>query len=201
MWVVKLGGSLAFSAHLRAWAERLAGLRNLVVVPGGGPFADQVRLAQAHWGFDDGTAHHMALLGMEQYGRMLCALRAGLVPAGSESSIRRLLLRGLTPVWMPAGMVLDDPDIPRSWDVTSDSLAAWLCGRLGAEALVLVKSAAIPAAGLGMDEMVRRDIVDPAFPHQVRLAAVPVQLLSTPDHDRLAALVPGAAVPATQPPD
>ena len=42
--VVKLGGSHAFATHLRAWLDALAQAGgNVVVVPGGGPFADAVR--------------------------------------------------------------------------------------------------------------------------------------------------------------
>ena len=75
-WIVKIGGSLAAGpAALGRWLLALeAGRRRVVVVPGGGPFADTVRSAQAELGFDDSTAHRMALLAMEQYGMALCAL-------------------------------------------------------------------------------------------------------------------------------
>jgi Amino acid kinase family len=58
--VVKLGGSFAFSEHLRKWVEALAAcVGRVVIVPGGGPFADAVRLAQTRMGFDDRAAHQM----------------------------------------------------------------------------------------------------------------------------------------------
>ena len=48
--VVKLGGSFAFSVHLRAWIEAIAACAGrVVIVPGGGPFADTVRAAQQEW--------------------------------------------------------------------------------------------------------------------------------------------------------
>lgn len=87
MWVVKLGGSLAASDRLPDWLRSLAGRSDLVLVPGGGPFADQVRAMQARWGFDDATAHHLALLAMEQFGRMLCALLAGLASAATPQAM------------------------------------------------------------------------------------------------------------------
>jgi dihydroneopterin aldolase len=56
--IVKLGGSFAFSAHLRDWVAAIAGCAGgAVIVPGGGPFADTVRVAQAEMGFDDCAAH------------------------------------------------------------------------------------------------------------------------------------------------
>ena len=80
--VVKLGGSLAFSQHLRAWISALAACPGrAVIVPGGGPFADAVRSAQTRMGYDDHAAHHMALLAMEQYGRALISLNGLLAAA------------------------------------------------------------------------------------------------------------------------
>jgi len=126
-----LGGSLSQSRYLNRWLSVLAAAGGAVaIVPGGGPFADQVRTLQKRRRFDDATAHHMALLAMEQYGRMLAGLSPGLRPAASRAEIARARRAGLTAVWMPTRMVLADPRIAASWDITSDSLAAWLAGKL-----------------------------------------------------------------------
>jgi dihydroneopterin aldolase len=163
--VVKLGGSLAGSAELGAWLEVLgrAGGGRAIVVPGGGPFADQVRAAQRSLGFDDGTAHHLAILAMEQFGRVLAALGSGLVPADSRRAVERALAAGKVAVWLPARMTLGRPEIAESWAVTSDSLAAWLAGVLGVRHLALVKSAAPPPGPVAADELARRGLVDPMF--------------------------------------
>jgi dihydroneopterin aldolase len=139
--VVKLGGSHAFSPRLPQWLAAIGrGAGRVVMVPGGGPFADAVRTAQPVMGFGDGTAHHMALLAMEQYGLALAALDDRLVPAADEDAIRGALRRQRVPVWMPSAMALGAADIAESWNVTSDSLAAWLARRIGARRLVLIKS-------------------------------------------------------------
>jgi len=165
LWVVKIGGSVAGAPNLlRGWLAALAGgAGRVVLVPGGGPFADAVRDAQAGLGFDDGTAHHLALLAMEQYGRALCALADGLVPAASLADLTARRLAGRIPVWMPVPLTLGAPEVPASWDVTSDSLSAWLAGRLRARRLVLVKSAPRPPDGLPLGEAVAGNLVDPAF--------------------------------------
>lgn len=196
MWVVKLGGSLAFSDHLPVWLDRLAGRSDLVVVPGGGPFADQVRILQGRWGFADSAAHHMALLGMEQFGRMLCGLRSGLSPAASLFQIFQLAGEGVTPVWLPVAMVRDDPSIAESWEVTSDSLAAWLCGQLGAEDLLLIKSGNFATEPSSTRELADEGIVDWAFPAYVEAVGVSVHLLGASDAERLDALVQGRNVAA-----
>jgi aspartokinase-like uncharacterized kinase len=178
MWVVKLGGSLESSGRLQVWLRALARRRDLVLVPGGGPFADQVRSAQARWGFDDAAAHHLALLAMEQFGRLLCAIQAGLVPAGSRDGIQAAVRAGATPVWMPTKMALGDLRIAQSWDVTSDSLAAWLCAELVAQGLVLVKR--VLPAGVPQDLAVlsAQGVVDPAFPGYARGLHVPIVVVS-----------------------
>ncbi|MCW3024506.1 MAG: putative archaeal kinase, partial [Conexibacter sp.] len=69
--VVKVGGGLAREAGdgaLRALCTRIAeaGARHpLLVVPGGGPFADMVREHDRRFGLRPRTAHWMAILAME----------------------------------------------------------------------------------------------------------------------------------------
>src|SRR5260370_2340876 len=135
--IVKLGGSHAFSPHVKDWLDAIAGCAGCaVVVPGGGPFADAVRMVQPRMGFDDRAAHEMAVLAMEQYGCALTNLGAHLKRAASAPAIRKVLRAGGVPVWSPADMVRGAKDIPWSWDVTSDSLSAWLAASPGAKPLL-----------------------------------------------------------------
>ena len=89
--VVKVGGSLgARPRTLRRLMSTLAVLARrhpLVVVPGGGPFADQVRRADRRFGLGDSPAHWMAILAMDQYAHLLASLPNGAVIArGSPSA-------------------------------------------------------------------------------------------------------------------
>jgi aspartokinase-like uncharacterized kinase len=152
--IVKLGGSHALSPLLAGWLEaigRAAG--GVVVVPGGGPFADAVRVAQPAMRFDDDAAHDMALMAMAQYGRALTSLASGFVYADTLDALHEAVARRQVPVWSPWPMLRAHPDIPRSWEVTSDSLAAWLAATLDAWRLVLIKQCAQAP-----------DLVDEAFP-------------------------------------
>src|SRR5215468_199322 len=125
--VVKLGGSFVGSRHLAGWIDALANFKGrAVVVPGGGPFADAVRQAQTKIGFKDAVAHHLALLAMEQFAWALASLSARFCIADSATAIRRALRAGNVAIWSPTKMVLGTPEIPPSWEITSDSLAAWL---------------------------------------------------------------------------
>src|SRR5215475_14898661 len=163
--VVKLGGSLVGSRHLADWVGALAscGGRS-VIVPGGGPFADAVRQAQAKIGFSDAAAHHLALLAMEQFGWALASFSSNFRVADSAIAIGNALRAGEVPIWSPVKMVLVCREISPSWDVTSDSLAAWLAGQIGARQLVLVKHGAPFGDPLGAADLAARGIVDQAFP-------------------------------------
>ena len=181
--VVKLGGSLAFSDALKPWLDALADCAgHVIVVPGGGPFADAVRAAQPDMGFDDRAAHHMALTAMEQYGRALVSLGEGLVLAGSAAAIHRAVRDGRVPVWAPARMALCAQDVPASWDMTSDSLAGWLAGKLGAHRILLVKQANVSGP---LRDLVARGVVDPLFPRF--LAAARAEAFVAGPHDHAAA--------------
>jgi aspartokinase-like uncharacterized kinase len=161
--VAKLGGSHAFSPLLRPWIgaiERAAG--SIVLVPGGGPFADAVRSAQREMGFDDRAADSMALLAMAQYGTALAGIGTCLALAETEQEIRALAASGRVPVWSPMRMVRAAPDVPATWDVTSDSLALWLARRLGADRVLLVKHRGATAESL--PALVREGFLDSAFP-------------------------------------
>jgi 5-(aminomethyl)-3-furanmethanol phosphate kinase len=161
--VVKLGGSYANSRLLRSWLqaiERHAG--RVVLVPGGGPFADCVRATQTSMGFDAGAAHEMALLAMTQYGRALVSLGSSLRMADDVPAITAALRSRQVPVWSPLPMILAGSDVKASWDVTSDSLALWLAIRLAADALVIIKRRAAPEGPVPL--FVAEGLLDAAFP-------------------------------------
>lgn len=199
MWVLKLGGSLNDSEYLIDWlrqAVHVAGRgASLILVPGGGAYADQVRRAQMRWGFDDQSAHRMALLAMEQTAAMLCALQHGLTEAGTERAIRQTLARGGVPVWRPSGMALADPGIAADWTVTSDSLALWLAGRVGARGVLLVKSADWSTVCDDVASLQGCGLLDRAFRHFLDRLDCPVGLMRRDNSAALSAVLNGHAGP------
>jgi aspartokinase-like uncharacterized kinase len=73
--VIKVGGSLSRGERLGPLCQRLAALGRqhpLLVVPGGGAFADTVREYDQRYRLSDHAAHWMAVLAMDQYGYLLC---------------------------------------------------------------------------------------------------------------------------------
>lgn len=170
MWVVKLGGSLQSSSSLRDWTELIGreGGGKIVLVPGGGRFADAVRTVQRELRFDDRTAHVLALLAMEQFGAVLASFAPELVPTQSKPEIQDVLARGRVPVWMPHALVSLSADIVSDWSFTSDSLSLWLARLLEAETLLLVKSIAMPRPDATPEELSTAGMIDSAFPALAR---------------------------------
>ena len=164
MWVVKIGGSLSHDPALRGWLTELAevGGGRVVIVPGGGDFADKVRQYQAEWRFNDLAAHNMCLLAMTQYALMMQGLLPELVLASSEAKVRRALRDGRVAIWVPTSLMRDEPDAMSNWDTTSDSLAAWLSTMLNAERLIVVKSCPIEL-GEPIESLASNGIVDRRF--------------------------------------
>jgi 5-(aminomethyl)-3-furanmethanol phosphate kinase len=142
--VVKIGGGLLRDEGLdglgRACADviELSRCHPVLVVPGGGPFADAVRAVDAQVVLSDQVAHALALGAMDQLGVLLAPLLPAVEPLARLAAPRRLGL--LT----AATAFADHADIPESWAVTSDSLAVLAAGVIGAEEVVLLK----PVAGV-----------------------------------------------------
>jgi len=177
------------------WIDAIAGCAGrAVIVPGGGPFADLVRGAQARMRFDDRAAHRMALLAMEQYACAITSLHERLSLADSSDAIRRSLIDGRVPVWLPSRMALDATEIPQSWDVTSDSLAAWLAGKIKAERLLLAKHVEPAHGTTRVADLAARDIVDKAFAKILAASGVPAFILGPNDYMAIGRSVSGESV-------
>jgi aspartokinase-like uncharacterized kinase len=184
--IIKLGGSHATGPYLKDWLTAIAAeAGSIAIVPGGGPFADAVRTAQASIGYDDRAAHAMALMAMAQFGCALRSLNPALTLAASRSAILRAIKDGKVPVWSPEPMARAAA-LPETWDLTSDSLAAWLAGALGAGRLLLVKHGRFEGATLDARDLVARGVVDPLFPHYLRESGAQAWLAGPADSARLA---------------
>ena len=193
--IVKLGGGLGArdAEEFRAFALAVlaAGVR-CVVAPGGGPFADAVRDAQPRYGFCDRAAHRMALLAMEQMAHAIAALDRRFRVCASPPSFAECWARGRTPVWAPSHMAVGRTEITESWDVTSDSLALWLAGEIGADAVCLVKPVAPEARDPAA--LARAGVVDAAFADFAERIGVPVHVFGPGEAAMLARILAGRKV-------
>lgn len=130
MIVVKLGGSLIHRAknivkEIVDYSDESC--EAILIVPGGSVFADTVRKVNA----SDEASHWMAVLAMEQYGYFIAdGSDAELVDdTGIEDDGAYILL--------PYALLKKKDELPHTWDVTSDTIAAWVAHGLGARFIKL----------------------------------------------------------------
>jgi (4-(4-[2-(gamma-L-glutamylamino)ethyl]phenoxymethyl)furan-2-yl)methanamine synthase len=155
--MIKVGGGVSRAPGALERVARvltaLASTRRILIFPGGGPFADRVREFDRGEGLSPDAAHWMAILAMDQYARVL----ADRIPAAEivtdQPGMETVHARGGIPVLAPARWLMAADEVPHTWEVTSDSLAAYLATLLGLEELLLIK----PVAG-GIE------LLDPYFP-------------------------------------
>jgi aspartokinase-like uncharacterized kinase len=160
MRVIKLGGSLLQGDSLISCLNKIAGLSGgKFIVPGGGVFAEQIRLMQDIYQFDDIAAHHMAVLAMQQMAILLNSVKPEFM---LNEGLDQFDKASGNFIWFPQLSALNSAGIPASWDVTSDSLSAWLAKQLKADSLVLVKSARINRFS-SISDLQQQGIVDAAF--------------------------------------
>lgn len=144
--MIKVGGGLLGRAaafeRVAAALGALSGGHRILVVPGGGPFADAVRELSRGIELGEDTAHWMAILGMDQYAHALAFRIAGARLVEREPDIAAALADGRVPVLAPFRWLRAADPLPHSWDVTSDSIAAWIADAVGARRIVLIKLSA-----------------------------------------------------------
>ena len=163
--VVKVGGSLYdlpdLGPRLCRWLAK-QDARFVLLVPGGGALADAVRKLDAAHRLGEETAHWLALRSLTVNAHFLAALLPGAVVVGHPENWQG----GTIAVLDPHSFALADEGtsgaLPRSWAVTSDSIAARAARVAGIRRLVLLKSITIPCE-TDWNEAARRGWVDEYF--------------------------------------
>jgi aspartokinase-like uncharacterized kinase len=169
--VIKVGGSLfdwpGLPARLGQYLDRRSGAR-LVLIAGGGPAADLIRAMDRTHGLGDERSHRLALRALDFTAHLLAALLPTSEAVDNPLDFGRVWDAGRTPI-LATRRLLDEDErtsrsaLPHTWDVTSDTIAAYVAHRLGAEELVLLKSAPLPSAA-SAERAARLGLVDVHFP-------------------------------------
>ena len=185
--VVKLGGSLADHVGEIIPVFRAA-RRPLLIVPGGGAFADAVRQSGAM----GDAAHWMACAAMDQYGWLLSA-------EGMKTTTR-IVPQKSPRILLPYCALRRFDPLPHSWDVTSDTIAAWVAGMLSGDLLVLKSVDGIISSGKVIPHIegpMRTSIVDPLFVPFIFEHRIRTFILNGTDPARIEKWLGGDQVPGT----
>ncbi len=185
--VVKIGGSLmdAVDPLIRLFKKRHL---SVLIVPGGGRFARQVR----ETGISGDAAHWMAIAAMEQMGWFIASKGVSTVtslkvPSGVEVLLPYTLLRNTDP-------------LPHSWDITSDTISAWIASSLSLPLILLKSIDGIRSGGIHQNlitEEVATEDVDPCFLRYVIASRVNTIVVNGRKPRRLGNLLDGHKVLCT----
>jgi len=186
--IVKVGGSLFHQISCLAQVFNDS-IHPLLIIPGGGPFADTVRRCHV----DNESAHWMAVAAMEQYGWFIASHG---IPTTTEMAIPRV-----TTVFLPYRYLVSHDVLPHTWDVTSDTIAAWVAGTLHVDLLLLKSIDGIYINGVLQQKvtgLVESDVVDPFFIPFVIKHSVKTTIINGSDKNRVENYLKGDSVPGTE---
>lgn len=179
--VARIGDGLAATPHLKVWLDAMAAWPGaLVLAPGVGPFGAAAKGAAQAMGLNAVAAQRIALMAMDQYAVALATVRPSPVIVETEEALRGAIAAQRTAVWAPSRMASVATDIPATSEISCDSLAAWLAGKLGAAHLLLVEDAD-PATPVSTAWLAKRALVDARFPDFAALAGCPIWIAGPGD--------------------
>lgn len=125
MMVLKIGGSLLPSMpkvmHVFLDYE-------VLLVPGGGVFADVVRKVYAGYQVSEEAIHDMAVLAMHQYGLFLSDISGIPTITSLEGFKERAIILPME--------IISNSDLKPSWNVTSDTIASYIARLAGEKSFI-----------------------------------------------------------------
>ncbi|NYT20100.1 MAG: amino acid kinase [Methanosarcinales archaeon] len=201
--VLKIGGSLIEQAEslLNAVTEHCASTGSkvkIVVVPGGGLFANRVREVSQRYSIGDEASHWMAVAAMEQYAYLLMD-KSGAPTIDDTDNVPE----GLS-ILLPYRLLRTTDELEHSWDVTSDTIAAWVAHRMSA---MLIKATDVDGV-LKEDELIKEisakelesmgeTCTDRILPHMLSKYCMDCMIVNGACPERVVAAIEGENVKGT----
>ena len=133
--VVKIGGSL-FPDHAIELAKRLENTGSVIIL-GGGEFANLIRKYDSQIGFSDETNHWTAIDCMEIIAKLVNDKVETAQMAYAIDEVNQIIDDGFTPIFVVSDFLKSEDPFECSWDVTSDSIAAYVANLLNANLFIV----------------------------------------------------------------
>ncbi len=133
--VVKIGGSL-FPDYAINLAEKLKNTGSVIIL-GGGEFANLIRKYDDDINFSEETNHWTAIDCMDIIAKLVNDKVDSTKLAYSIDEVNEILDEGFTPIFVVSEFLKREDPFECSWDVTSDSIAAYVSHILNANLLIV----------------------------------------------------------------
>ena len=133
--VVKIGGSL-FPEYAIDLAKRLENTDSCIVL-GGGEFANLIRRYNDEQNFSEEANHWTAIDCMDIIAKLVNDKVASSKLAYSIEEVIQVSDEGFTPIFVVSDFLKREDPFECSWDVTSDSIAAYISHLLNANLLIV----------------------------------------------------------------
>lgn len=135
--VVKIGGSL-FPEHTEKLCEYLCQSKEkLVLINGGGEFANKLREYDSQHHFSNDSMHWCAIKCMDIVGELIADKNKNIELTNHIEDIDSIHKDGKTPLISIFDILKRDDSLKHDWNVTSDSIACWLANKINAKLLIL----------------------------------------------------------------
>ncbi len=138
MWIVKIGGSWVENSKLPILVNLLQKFidQKIVLVVGGGVFADLVRYIYNKNKMSEHTGHILAMKATEIFAYYLRSLNKNIILTSKTTGFLNKNLN----LWLPTMRLSYEPKFEKSWESTSDSIATWLYSHTKSNGLIFIKS-------------------------------------------------------------
>ena len=133
--VIKIGGSL-FPNYAIDLAKKLENTNSCIVL-GGGEFANLIRKYDNEQHFSDEVNHWTAIDCMDIIAKLVNDKVESCKLAYSIDEVNKVSGEGLTPIFVVSEFLKAEDPFECSWDVTSDSIAAYAAHLLNANLLIV----------------------------------------------------------------
>lgn len=133
--VVKIGGSL-FPDYAITLAKKLENTQSLIIL-GGGEFANLIRKYDGDNQFSSEVTHNTAIECMGILSKLVDDKVNSTKLAFTLKEAEDISNDGLTPIFIVSNFLEKEDPFESSWDVTSDSIAAYVAHSLNAKLLIV----------------------------------------------------------------
>ena len=161
MWIIKIGGSWITNSRLNALLVCLSKIsteNQIIIVVGGGCFSDAVRFVFKKKYMSEKTGHYLALKATEMFCHLVKEINKDFYLVSKISELRKK--DNKIKIWMPSIILKNESSFLKTWESTSDSVAAWLHKKINSDGLLFIKSLTLENDSYRLNQLQKRGILD-----------------------------------------